>query len=385
MGSRPMKVALVTSAVSTNGGGVATVVEAASAALQCRGLDVQVFGLSDAKWLREDVAAWKGAPVRAYQTRGPRAFGYAPGMLRDLTDWSPDIAHTHGLWMYPSRCVTQWAARTGKPHIVSPHGMLSSWARRRSRWKKAIARALYEGRHLQTAARLQALCAPEYDDIRAAGVKAKITQIPNGIERVVHPVTEPAPWVDTISPDKNVMLFLGRLSPQKNLLPFLQCWKDATEDGAGRDWHLAIAGWDQFGYERALRGEVAALRIEDRVTFLGPIFGARKAAAYANADAFVLPSVSEGLPMSVLEAWAHGCPVLMTDACNIPEGFAAGAAYKICTNRTSQRINLHEFLRSPVGYRISLAKAGQKLIEDRFDWDRVAEQLQSTYEECVSE
>ena len=46
-------------------------------------------------------------------------------------------------------------------------------------------------------------------------------------------------------------------------------------------------------------------------------------------DAFILPSFSEGLPMSVLEAWAYQLPVVMTDFCNLPEGFEAGAAIRI--------------------------------------------------------
>ena len=63
--------------------------------------------------------------------------------------------------------------------------------------------------------------------------------------------------------------------------------------------------------------------------FPGPQFGTAKAAAYRRADAFVLPSLSEGLPMAILEAWAHEKPVLMTDACNLPEGFAARAAIRL--------------------------------------------------------
>jgi glycosyltransferase involved in cell wall biosynthesis len=40
----------------------------------------------------------------------------------------------------------------------------------------------------------------------------------------------------------------------------------------------------------------------------------------------ILPSHSEGLPFAILEAWAAGTPTIMTGECNLPEGFAAGAA-----------------------------------------------------------
>ena len=66
------------------------------------------------------------------------------------------------------------------------------------------------------------------------------------------------------------------------------------------------------------------------IVFLGPQFGAEKDAnAYRACNAFILPSLSEGLPMTVLEAWAYGKPVLMTPECNLPEGFSAEAALRI--------------------------------------------------------
>jgi hypothetical protein len=74
---------------------------------------------------------------------------------------------------------------------------------------------------------------------------------------------------------------------------------------------------------------VQKLNLSDRITFCGPLHGPAKDAAYASAQAFILPSFSEGLPTTVLEAWAHRLPVLMTAACNLPEGFASGAALEI--------------------------------------------------------
>ena len=62
--------------------------------------------------------------------------------------------------------------------------------------------------------------------------------------------------------------------------------------------------------------------------FIGPQFDSDKENTYIASDAFILPSFSEGLPMVILEAWAYGKPVLMTEFCNIPLGFRWNGAKK---------------------------------------------------------
>ncbi len=113
-------------------------------------------------------------------------------------------------------------------------------------------------------------------------------------------------------------------------------------------WRLVIAGWDDRGHEASLKqlcrelglpfsditaGAIGESFPDERngasVVFAGPAFGASKRRLYEIADAFILPSHSEGLPMAVLEAWAAGLPVLMTEACNLPEGLEVAAAIRI--------------------------------------------------------
>ena len=84
------------------------------------------------------------------------------------------------------------------------------------------------------------------------------------------------------------------------------------------------------------------------------------------------------MPMSVLEAWAYRKPVLMTDACNIPEGFAAGAAFRIDLHPATLAASLIEVL----GRSDDLAEAGKQgrhLVEQRFTWDRVTDQHEALF------
>jgi poly(glycerol-phosphate) alpha-glucosyltransferase len=113
--------------------------------------------------------------------------------------------------------------------------------------------------------------------------------------------------------------------------------------------------------------------------FPGPLFGSEKTAALGRADAFVLASFSEGMPMTVLEAWAHRLPVIMTPQCNLPEGFQAEAALRVDPTISSLADGLARMFSMSDMDRRRMGDAGRRLVEERFSWDRAAEQLSSIY------
>jgi poly(glycerol-phosphate) alpha-glucosyltransferase len=189
--------------------------------------------------------------------------------------------------------------------------MLDPWITGRGRWKKGLARVGYERASWRMAAGFHALTEAEAGDIaRESGRQDSLI------------IANPAPESCSLSgPAGRDLVYIGRIHAKKNLVALVEGWKLAKRPRSAR---LRIAGWGDEADIAVLRAAVAAG--DGSAEFLGPVFGEDKAQLLAEARFVVLPSLSEGLPMAVLEAWAAGRPTLMTRDCNLPQGFAAGAA-----------------------------------------------------------
>jgi glycosyltransferase involved in cell wall biosynthesis len=380
----PIRVTQVMAHLSRQSGGVFEAVLGLAPALGVRSrIEVGVLGL-DHPDPAADHLVQRGVPTRAFPVRGPVSFGYAPGLGRVLRDASPDVLHIHGLWMYPSIAAMGWSGRP-MPYVVSPHGMLDGWALANRRWKKKLAGLAFETRHLRGAACLHALCASELTAIRSAGLTNPVCIIPNGVEPEPTPRTVAAPlWRREVPERASILLFLGRLAPQKGLPDLLRGFARQRSGAAGdsvpsRHWHLVIAGWGEPGYCDLLRDVTRDLGLGDVVHFVGPQFGEEKVRTFSAADAFVLPSVSEGLPIAILEAWAARLPVLMTPRCNLDIGFHAGAALQIEPEPASIANGLQRLFSLSVRERQQMGERGAQLVVSQFSWPKAAESMEAVY------
>jgi glycosyltransferase involved in cell wall biosynthesis len=380
-----MKVGLLTSSISRKGGGVFHAVCGLARALRERRMPLEVFSLED-EWAEEDRTLWHPILPQTFRVAGPRAFGYAPGLGAGLQSEDLDLLHLHGLWMYPSKAALAWQRHTGRRHIISPHGMLDPWAVNNSRWKKRLIGALFEWSHLRGANCVHALCQSEAGAIRGYGLRNPICVIPNGVD--LQPLNgspskvEDGPLTGIKTEGRKVLLFLGRIHPKKGLLNLLQGWAKTRQLGqkTGQDWVLVIAGWDQEGHEEELKRLTTDLGLFASVLFIGPQFQDAKTRCFESCDAFILPSLSEGLPIVVLEAWSHGKPVLITPECNLPEGFAANAAIRIEPTIESVAAGLEELFRFSSADLHSFGTNGRALAAGRFTWHKIALDMRRVYD-----
>jgi poly(glycerol-phosphate) alpha-glucosyltransferase len=286
--------------------------------------------------------------------------------------------------------------------------MLERWALQNAKWKKQIAALLYENTHLRDAACLRALCEAEAQSIRAFGMRNPLCIIPNGVDlpdlddtpsAVVSAVLSGSPGyaqrisalgtahatatgLRTFGGDRKILLYLGRLHPKKNLANLVRAWAETLKAqlSTRNSWVLMIAGWDQGGYERELKKLAGDYELTASVSFPGPLFGEDKDAAYRGCDAFILPSLSEGLPMTVLEAWAHAKPVLMTPECNLAEGFVADAAIQIGTTPEQIAAGLKQLIEMNDDDRRAMGHRGRTLVATKFSWPHIGEEMRSVFE-----
>lgn len=365
----PLNLGILTTSLSSEAGGLFESVRLPANLMHQRGHNVSVYGVADTA-LTGAQDAWKVSQFRAFPSIGPKRFGYAPGLTGEVKAHAYDALHLHGLWNHTSVVARSWNRANDGALVISPHGMLDPWAQRNSQLKKRVAKWAFENANLRSAAVLRALCWAEADAIEALGLGVPIAVIPNGISL---PESDYVPTRPADASRKR-LLFLGRIHPKKGIAELIEAWAiaGAKSPVIREDWLLEIAGWDDGDHLQHLVRLVKERGLTN-VEFSGPLFGAAKQDAYANCDAFILPSYSEGMPMTILEAWAHRKPVLMTHECNIPEGFVAGGAYRIETRPQSLATALTYHLDQPSALE-EAGERGRKLVEERFTWERIVDQ-----------
>ena len=112
------------------------------------------------------------------------------------------------------------------------------------------------------------------------------------------------------------LLFLGEIGERKGVFDILKAIYDHEGEFQDRI-HLVIGG---RGDDNRLRKKISSYALGgDMVSFEGFVSGGKKAALLSEAQAYILPSHNEGLPISILEAMSYGCAIISSPVGGIPE------------------------------------------------------------------
>ena len=271
--------------------------------LRARGHTVLPVGLSAGTgWLGARFVA-AGFEPASFELRRPLDLAAVRALTTILRDFRADVVHSHEFTMAIYGAAA--AKRAGARHVITMHGGLyyaTAWRRRAAlRWATRRSSALV-GVSDATATALQ-------DNL---GIdRAKLHVVPNGIPLRTG-VRARLRSELALAPGELLIVSVGNLYAVKGHAVLIDALS-RLPDRAG--WRVAVAGRGEE--EPKLRAQAAAAGIGDRVHLLG--FRDDVADILAAGDVFTMPSLSEGLPLALVEGMSFGLPVVVTRVGGVPE------------------------------------------------------------------
>ena len=312
-----------------------------------------------------------GVRVRTFRVAWPHRLFRAPGLLASLPAelQDADVVHVHGLFHSPGLA----AARSASPEklVVSPRGMLvKELIRARSRLAKSAWLAAFPHRNVRL---WMASSGRERRDVLEFDVSSeRVRVVPNGV-LVPEGHRDPSPEVRELLAAGDYALYLGRMSWKKGLGDLLDAWRPHA-----KRLRLVVCGPDEDGIgQRLMRDEsewIAAGRL-----ILWPGVAPHDAhALLAGAELLALFSRHENFGNVVLEAMAHGTPVVVHDTVGASEWVErAGAGWVVRPGEAAD--GLSAALRDPEERR-RRGQRGRELARG-LSWDRIALQTLDAYAE----
>lgn len=367
-----MKIAHVVTYISQDGafGGPVSVAFAQAAALAAQGHEVTVYAASDLAHgfeCRRDGFSVRTVPARRIARGLGFAGMFAPGLWATLREVAPqlDVAHIHlgrDLVTLPLAMKLQ---RAGVPLVVQPHGMID----RSTHVLAAPVDALGTRRILTAAGQVLVLTEEERHEILRIAPSARTSLIVNGV-----PLNGAPPYEGRAED----VLFLARLHRRKRPMTFVEMAELVAE--ARQTTRFTIAGPDE-GEGAAVRDAISRSRYRDRIRLVGAVKPQEVSDLLARSAVYVLPSVGEVFPMTVLESFGAGTPVVTTDSLGIASDCVRyGAA--IVTDGTAQGLaQAVDRVLSDRAVVEGLRSGAQAYMRQELDIDAVARRLLAAYRE----
>jgi len=292
-----------------------------------------------------------------------------------------DVVHVHTLFSFSSLVAAQAARRARVPYIVRPLGTLARYGLQARRpWLKRLSLRLIESRILREAAAVHFTSEQEREEAVELGIPMRSAVVPLAVEAAPAAAPE-ALWARFPGlRGQRFVLFLSRLDPKKNVENLLH----AIAAFPDRDLRWLLAGDGEPRYVRQLAQSARALGLDDRLIWAGHLEGESKAAAFGQAAAFVLPSLSENFGIAAAEALIAGLPVVLGQGVALAAPAAAAGAGMICGPDPESIRNSVESLLADPDRLAAAALHAEEFARRELSTESMASRLEQMYSRAIA-
>ncbi|OGN02489.1 MAG: hypothetical protein A2655_02070 [Candidatus Yanofskybacteria bacterium RIFCSPHIGHO2_01_FULL_43_42] len=210
--------------------------------------------------------------------------------------------------------------------------------------------------------------------------------IPNGVDLKNFPISirQPADQFP-ITEKRKTIITVSRLVPKNGLGDLIKAFRILNTKYKIQDTKLLIIGDGKQREE--LFNLASGLGLKDRVEFAGSVPNVELQEYLSSASIFVRPSLSEGLGIAFLEAMAAGLPIVATPVGGIPDFLKDPSTHSGQATGLFCKVNDPEDIAEKINriltdddLRNRLILNGRKLVEEKYTWDKIADQFKNLYD-----
>jgi len=180
---------------------------------------------------------------------------------------------------------------------------------------------------------------------------------------------------------KIIFLFVGRIEIDKGLMYLIHAIKKLKNTNKNFEVWLVGVGLNQDYFKKL----VIRLNLTEYIKFLGKKSRDETIDCFYKSDVFILPSLHEGFPLTLLEAWAAELPVVITNV---------GGISKICKNKENALIvprknpeaiaEAFKILIKNKTLREKIGKNGREEVKRKYNWESISKQIDNIYQGVIS-
>ena len=290
--------------------------------------------------------------------------------------WS-DVIHLMNHWTVLNALVYLIAKIQKKPFVFCPAGALEIYGR--SKLLKTIYNGLIGKGILKNASKIIAITKQELDEYQSNIIPERIQYIPNGVDTEFKSTDENIFLRKFNIPDKEFILFVGRLNeikgPDLLLKAFIALGKKY------QNINLVLSGPDD-GMEDQLKTLIKKHKLGNKVFLTGYLNKSEKNSAYMNSLLLAIPSRKEAMSLVALEAAIHKKAVLMTTACGFTELEKYGGALEVPASINGIESGLSRLLSNREKLHDMGIKANQ-FIRENYSWSSIVKMYIDCYQSIL--